>query len=226
MNLNFFLTCRPITLWPAFSFPASKLRACFSAYLTPISIVVWKPLVFAYLGRGKIEYSVFKVYFLLLEHWLYGPDPELSRDATSSFIFYETLSVSGWEKVTVLHAIWRQHSKATQVSCQKDILQGLVSSCEPPQFCVCTRSTRARLSAVKNPNWTPSLRWRHAVEHSPLKCSLCSISGSQQYLSPLLTGCMLFSVFISLVRVCLDWHVDLCQFQGYKYLPDLLAPLE
>ena len=42
------LTCRPITLWPAFNFPSSKRLVCFSAYLTPMSMVVWNPLVLAY----------------------------------------------------------------------------------------------------------------------------------------------------------------------------------
>lgn len=41
------LTCKPITLWPAFNLPSSKRLACFSAYLTPMSMVVWKPFVFA-----------------------------------------------------------------------------------------------------------------------------------------------------------------------------------
>lgn len=100
-NLNFVLTCRPITLWPAFSFPASKLRACFSAYLTPISIVVWKPLVFAYLGRGKIEYSVFNVYFsatgtLALWPWLWA----LKWCHRQAHLLRETLC-QGWEEVTV-----------------------------------------------------------------------------------------------------------------------------
>ena len=42
------LTCKPITLWPAFNFPSSKRLVCFSAYLTPMSMVVWNPFVLAY----------------------------------------------------------------------------------------------------------------------------------------------------------------------------------
>lgn len=45
--INTLLTCKPITLWPAFNFPSSKRLVCFSAYLTPMSMVVWNPFVLA-----------------------------------------------------------------------------------------------------------------------------------------------------------------------------------
>lgn len=146
-NLNFTLTCRPITLWPAFSFPASKLRACFSAYLTPISIVVWKPLVFAYLQGGKIQYLVYEVCFLLLEHWFSWPRA-LKWYHKQVHLLRGTLCW-GWEEVTVPQAICRWQPKVTQVSCQQDILQGL-AFCEPPRFCVWRHSSRTRPCAVRN----------------------------------------------------------------------------
>lgn len=49
-----FLTCSPITHWPAFIFSSSKLRVCLSAYFTPMSTFVFKPLVFAFEWKSGI----------------------------------------------------------------------------------------------------------------------------------------------------------------------------
>lgn len=134
---NFILTCRPITLWPAFSFPASKLRACFSAYLTPISIVVWKPLVFAYFGRRKIEYSVFEAYFL----------SPVSKPGLLQ------AGLSPWDCVRAERCTSSPHHLKVALQSypsQKDILQGLVLSCEPALFCVCT--WKQSETPIRNPH--------------------------------------------------------------------------